>query len=79
MQKDSNFTHPLHARGIRSGGIPVLRGPLLSDARILHYIRKGFYGEEARRKLAEQEDQRLSKKKQPKVDPLAPVLRLLGL
>lgn len=33
-------------RPLRSQGVPTLRGNILTDARILRYIMKGFYGPE---------------------------------
>ena len=54
-----------------------IRGSLLTDARITYYIRKGFYGAEAKARLAEAETKPKPKSK-AKFDSLAAVLRLLA-
>lgn len=40
----SRFIHPIHARGVRSTNFAVRGSKLLTDSRILHYIKSGFYG-----------------------------------
>lgn len=41
-------------RPLRSQGVPTLRGPELTDAKILYYMLKGFYGPE-QQAIAERE------------------------
>lgn len=50
MEKTSNWTHPLHARGVRSGTINAhLRGPL-TNAAIHRYALAGYYGDAAKQR-----------------------------
>lgn len=45
--KSPRWLHPIHARGVRSTGVPALRGKLLDDRRIDQLIASGHYGPEA--------------------------------
>lgn len=68
---DSRFLHPIHERGVRGGRLPEghIRGPL-TDARIHHYAKLGYYGTE---------NQEAANKKKPKKQQsaLARALKLL--
>lgn len=52
--KSARWLHPIHSRGLRSTGIPTLRGKLLTDKRIKQLILQGAYGEEMRSTLLAQ-------------------------
>lgn len=67
----SNWTHPIHARGIRSPQIGVRGAKLLTNKMIDQYAREGRYGTAAQTTA-------LSKKKK-RLSPLKQALRLLGL
>ncbi len=43
-----SWTHPLHGRGYRSPTFDNLKGDILSDKKILEYMKRGSYGEAAR-------------------------------
>lgn len=64
----NGWTHPVHARGVRSPRFDVRGGELLSDDRIDHYARLGYYGEAERQRVLEEDRQKaaLKNKKRPK-------------
>lgn len=79
MSNSSSWSHPLHARGIRSGGIPTPSTPL-TDSRIAHYCRNGFYGSAAQRnQLAADAEKRVRKvrRTEPKASSIQAALDLL--
>lgn len=51
MPKTPRWLHPIHARGVRSAGIPTIKGKRLTDKRITALIKQGAYGDEARSAL----------------------------
>jgi hypothetical protein len=63
-KKTSSWTHPIHARGIKSPQYDCAAG-FLTDKKIDEYILRGRYGEEAQKALIEER-----KKRKPQVDPV---------
>jgi hypothetical protein len=66
------WTHPVHAKGVqaqRMAGAHI--GEQLTDSRIKHYIRLGFYGTE--RQLALLEEERAKKQKRESRGPRNPL------
>lgn len=54
----------------------AIRGKLLTDKQITHYIRRGYYGEERRARLAVA-DKRPKHQKKPKIQNLCAFLQKL--
>lgn len=63
---------------IPSRGIPTLRGPILTDAKITHYIRRGAYGPAMQQRQAEWDEYKKKGKRPKAKDPLADVRKLLN-
>lgn len=61
-KKTTKWTHPIHAKGIKSPQFDGATGPL-TDKRIDTYILRGHYGEERQKAL---EEELKKKKKKPK-------------
>jgi hypothetical protein len=60
--KSPRWLHPIHARGVRSTGVPTLQGKLLDDRRIDQLIASGHYGQEAQATLAAKQQQKPKRK-----------------
>lgn len=74
MPKHVSWTHPSHARGVRSAWPTNERGPILSDRKIFQYALAGRYGDAERIKAETQ----LKKPKKKKPMTLAFVLKMLS-
>lgn len=55
---------------IRSPQFSTIRGPVLTDRQIDRYIRLGYYGESAKRRLLDREAK--PKKREPRTKPTTP-------
>lgn len=72
----SKWTHPIHARGVRSPKIDFGHvGKVLTDKQIDEYARQGRYGTE----MQEAALAKLKTKKQKQSSLLKQALKLLGL
>lgn len=70
---EPKWTHPVHARGVRSPRLDVRGSKLLTDKDIHKYAEAGYYGTEVQEHAIANEP----KKKQKRVSPLKAAARLL--
>lgn len=71
----TKWTHPIHAKGVRSPRLDVRGGKLLTDKKIHHYAKAGFYGTEVQ--AAALENQKEKKKRKRPLSSLQAAMALL--
>lgn len=70
---ERRWTHPIHARGVKSPRLDVRGSKLLTDKDIHNYAKVGYYGTEVQQHAQASEPT----KKRKKVSPFAAAKRLL--
>lgn len=73
MPNEKRWTHPIHARGVKSPKLDVRGSKLLTDKDIHKYAKAGYYGTETQAHALASEP----KAKKRKMSPIAAAKRLL--
>jgi hypothetical protein len=75
----SKWTHPIHARGVRSPRLDVRGGKLLTDKQITKYAKLGYYGTEAQAAALSKDKKKKKRKASPQTQALLALRKLLGI
>lgn len=72
MSNEKKWTHPIHARGVKSPKLDVRGSKLLTDKDIHKYAKAGYYGTEVQTHALASEP-----KKKKRISPLSAAAKLL--